>query len=54
MFWTAFLRTLKDRGLGGVKLVISDAYAGPKASVARVVAEASWQRCKVHLMRRAG
>ncbi len=51
VFWTAFLRTLRDRGLDGVKLVISDAHAGLKASIARVFAGASWQRCKVHLAR---
>ena len=41
----------RDRGLDGVKLVISDAHAGLKASIARVFAGASWQRCKVHLAR---
>jgi putative transposase len=51
VFWTAFLRGLKDRGLHGVKLVISDAHAGLKASTSRVLAGAGWQRCKVHLMR---
>jgi putative transposase len=51
VFWTAFLRGLKDRGLGGVRLVISDAHAGLKASLPRVLTGASWQRCKVHLMR---
>ncbi len=51
VFWTAFLRTLRDRGLDGVKLVISDAHAGLKTSIARVFNGASWQRCKVHLMR---
>lgn len=51
VFWTAFLRSLKERGLGGVRLVISDAHAGLKASIARVFVGASWQRCKVHLMR---
>lgn len=51
VFWTAFLRTLRDRGLNGVRLVISDAHAGLKASIARVFAGASWQRCKVHLAR---
>ena len=30
-FWTEFLRSLKVRGLGGVKLVISDAHKGLKA-----------------------
>ncbi len=48
MFWTAFLRISRDRGLTGVRLVISDAHAGLKASIARVFAGASWQRCKVH------
>jgi len=51
VFWTAFLRGLRDRGLRGVRLVISDAHAGLKASIARVFTGASWQRCKVHLMR---
>lgn len=51
VFWTAFLRSLKDRGLGGVRLVISDAHSGLKSSIIRVFAGAGWQRCKVHLMR---
>jgi len=51
VFWTSFLRPLRDRGLDGVKLVISDAHAGLKAAIARVFQGASWQRCKVHLMR---
>jgi putative transposase len=51
VFWTAFLRGLKDRRLTGVRLVISDAHAGLKASIPRVLAGAGWQRCKVHLMR---
>jgi len=49
-FWTAFLRKLARRGLRGVKLVISDAHEGIKASVAKVM-NASWQRCRVHFMR---
>lgn len=51
VFWTAFLRSLKDRGLAGVRLVISDAHAGLKKSIVRVFQGATWQRCKVHLMR---
>ena len=51
VFWTAFLRRLRDRGLAGVRLVISDAHAGLKAAIARVLQGAGWQRCKVHLMR---
>ena len=51
-FWTEFLRSLKARGLGGVRLVISDAHTGLKAAIARVF-EATWQRCRVHWMRNA-
>jgi putative transposase len=51
LFWTTFLRSLKDRGLAGVRLVISDAHAGLKAAAARVLQGAAWQRCRVHLMR---
>jgi putative transposase len=49
-FWTDFLRSLARRGLRGVKLVISDAHEGIKASVARVFS-ATWQRCRVHFAR---
>jgi len=48
--WTAFLRSLVARGLGGVELVISDAHGGIKAAIALVLAEASWQRCRTHFM----
>lgn len=51
VFWTSFLRSLRDRGLDGVKLVISDAHSGLKAAITRVFQGAGWQRCKVHLMR---
>jgi putative transposase len=51
-FWTDFLRSLARRGLRGVKLVISDAHEGIKASVARVFC-ATWQRCRVHFARNA-
>lgn len=50
-FWTEFLRDLKDRGLAGVRLVISDAHAGLKAAIRRVFQGAAWQRCRVHAMR---
>jgi putative transposase len=50
-FWTAFLRTLKTRGLTGVQLVISDAHAGLKAAIAAVLLGAAWQRCRVHFLR---
>jgi transposase-like protein len=50
-FWTAFLRGLRARGLGGVKLVISDAHEGLKNAIAAVLVGAAWQRCRVHFMR---
>jgi putative transposase len=49
--WVAFLKKLRARGLSGVQLVISDAFEGLKAAIAQVFPEASWQRCKVHLLR---
>ena len=51
-FWMDFLRSLRARGLDGVKLVISDAHSGLKAAISRVF-EATWQRCRVHWMRNA-
>ena len=42
---------LRARGLGGVRLVISDAHAGLRAAIRRVLSGASWQRCRVHYAR---
>jgi putative transposase len=50
-FWTAFLRSLKARGLGGVQLVISDAHTGLKQAISGVLIGSSWQRCRVHFLR---
>ena len=50
-FWTAFLRSLRARGLSGVRLVISDAHEGLKAAVGAVLLGAAWQRCRVHFLR---
>ena len=50
-FWTGFLRSLRARGLGGVRLVISDAHAGLRAAIRKVMSGASWQRCRVHYAR---
>jgi putative transposase len=52
-FWTEFLRGLRDRGLGGVQLVISDAHRGLTNAVTAVLQGAAWQRCRVHFMRNA-
>src|SRR5690348_6201638 len=50
-FWTAFLRSLKARGLSGVQLVISDAHTGLKHTISAELLGASWQRCRVHFLR---
>jgi len=50
-FWLQFLRHLKERGLGGVQLVISDAHEGLKNAIGQALSGASWQRCRVHFMR---
>jgi transposase-like protein len=50
-FWTVFLRSLRARGLTGVRLVISDAHEGLKGAIATVLLGAAWQRCKVHFLR---
>jgi putative transposase len=49
-FWLEFLRSLKARGLEGVKLVISDHHEGLKNAIARTI-NAPWQRCTVHFVR---
>ena len=49
-FWVEFLRSLKKRGLTGVKLAVSDQHEGLKHAIARVLA-CPWQRCTVHFVR---
>jgi transposase-like protein len=51
-FWKAFLRSLADRGLRGVKLVVADDHKGLRAAAAKVFS-ATHQRCRVHWMRNA-
>jgi transposase-like protein len=46
-FWTAFLRGLADRGLRGVKLIVSDDHKGLRAAADKVL-HATMQRCRVH------
>lgn len=48
--WAAFLRELRARGLGGVKLAVSDDHLGLKAAIAKVLG-CPWQRCTVHFIR---
>lgn len=52
-FWLDFCRGLLARGLGGVRLVTSDAHEGLKAAIAQCFVGAGWQRCKVHFLRNA-
>ena len=49
--WSSFLRHLVDRGLKGVRLIISDACRGLIESAAEYLPEARWQRCMVHFYR---
>ena len=50
-FWREFLTGLTDRGLAGVRLVVSDAHAGLIKAIRRCFQGAAWQRCRVHAMR---
>ena len=52
VFWKNFLRTLADRGLRGVKLVVADDHKGLRAAASKVF-HATMQRCRVHWMRNA-
>jgi transposase-like protein len=49
--WRSFLRHLKERGLKGVRLVISDKCLGLVEALGEVYPEALWQRCMVHWYR---
>lgn len=51
--WKAFLRTLRARGVRGVKCITSDDHPGLVQAIAEVFQGASWQRCIVHLERNA-
>jgi transposase-like protein len=52
--WREFLGSLQDRGLHGVKLVVSDDHAGLKAAREARFAGVPWQRCQFHLQQNAG
>ena len=49
--WTQFLRELKERGLKGVQLFVSDKCLGLVENLAEFYPEAKWQRCVVHFYR---
>jgi putative transposase len=49
--WSGFLKHLKERGLKGVRLIISDACMGLAESAAEFFSDAAWQRCVMHWYR---
>jgi transposase-like protein len=49
--WREFLIGLRQRGLHGVELVVSDDHAGLRAAIREILPEAPWQRCYVHFLR---
>jgi putative transposase len=49
--WSSFLSHLKQRGLTGIQLIISDACLGLVESIADYYPDAQWQRCVVHFYR---
>jgi putative transposase len=51
VFWRGFLRSLKTRGLHGVRLVISDQHAGLVGALRRSFQGVAHQRCRVHFAR---
>jgi len=51
--WPAFIRSLVERGLAGVRLVISDDHRGLVKAVREQLLGAAWQRCRVHFTRNA-
>jgi putative transposase len=51
VFWRGFLNSLKQRGLSGVRLVISDQHAGLVKALSRAFQGAAHQRCRVHFAR---
>jgi transposase-like protein len=51
LFWSGLFQDLKDRGLTGVELVISDGHKGIQKAVNESFLGASWQMCHVHLVR---
>jgi putative transposase len=49
--WTEFLRGMKERGLKGVELFVSDKCLGLVENLGDFYPEAKWQRCVVHFYR---
>jgi transposase-like protein len=51
--WREFLASLQDRGLHGVRYIVSDDHAGLKQARQARFSGVPWQRCQFHLMQNA-
>lgn len=51
--WRQFLKSLVERGLSGVRLIVSDDHSGLKAARQAVFGSIPWQRCQFHLQQNA-
>lgn len=51
--WREFLKSLQQRGLNGVKYIVSDDHDGLKAALNATMPGILWQRCQCHLQRNA-
>jgi putative transposase len=51
--WRGFIKSLQERGLHGVQLIISDDHAGLGAARQATFPGVAWQRCQCHLQRNA-
>ena len=49
--WSIFFEHLKERGLQGTELIISDAHKGLVSAIRKSFTNAGWQRCQVHFLR---
>lgn len=49
--WESFLRSLRSRGMSGVRMFTSDAHEGIVAALERVFPDVPWQRCQAHFAR---
>jgi len=49
--WNDFLKSLKARGLTGVRMITSDAHEGIIDAIKRQFPSAAWQRCEFHFLR---
>jgi transposase-like protein len=49
--WTVFFDYLKQRGLTGIKMIISDAHKGLVKAIKKSFTNVTWQRWQVHFIR---